>query len=59
MGQYGTQAAADFVCSPASVSGLTSRLPRHWQTRNLQFILHVKVIDFKPATTEIVDLYTW
>jgi hypothetical protein len=59
MGQYGTEAAAEFVCSPASIAGLTSQLPRNWQNRNLQVVLHVKVVDFKPVTTEIVDVYTW
>jgi hypothetical protein len=59
MGQYGTEAAAEFICSPASIAGLTSHLPRNWQNRNLQVVLHVKVVDFKPVTTEIVDVYTW
>jgi hypothetical protein len=59
MGQYGTEAAAEFICSPAAISGLVGRLPKNWQTRNLQIVLHVKVVDFKPTTTEIVGLYTW
>lgn len=59
MGQYGTEAATEFISSPASIAGLAGRLPKNWQTRNLQIVLHVKVIDFKPATTEIVGLYTW
>jgi hypothetical protein len=59
MGQYGTEAAAEFICSPASISGLVGRLPKNWQTRNLQIVLHVKVVDFKPTTTEIVGLHTW
>lgn len=59
MGQYGTLAAANFVCSPAAVSEMTHHLPRDWTNRNLQLILHVKVVDFKPATTEIVAVHTW
>jgi hypothetical protein len=59
MGQYGTEAAAEFISRPASIAGLTRRLPKNWQTRNLQIVLHVKVVDFKPSTTEIVGLYTW
>jgi hypothetical protein len=59
MGQYGTLAAADFVCSPAAISEMTRHLPRDWANRNLQLILHVKVVDFKPAATEVVAVDTW
>jgi hypothetical protein len=59
MGQYGTLAAANFVCSPANISEMTHNLPRDWTNRNLQLILHVKVVDFKPATTDVVATHTW
>jgi hypothetical protein len=59
MGQYGTLAASDFVCNPAAVSDMVSRLPKDWANRNLQLILHVKVIDFKPAITEVVAVHVW
>ncbi len=59
MGQYGTLAAANFVCSPTAISEMTHQLPRDWINHNLQLILHVKVVDFKPATTEIVAIHTW
>ena len=59
MGQYGTLAAADFVCSPAAISEMTRRLPKDWASRNLQLVLHVKVVDFKPAATEVVAVHSW
>ena len=59
MGQYGTLAAADFICSPSDVSDMTRRLPKDWANRNLQLILHVKVVDFKAAATDVVAIYTW
>jgi len=59
MGQYGTLAAADYICSPTAISELTHQLPRHWASRNLQLVLHVKVVDFKPAATEVVAIHTW
>ncbi|HEX9198078.1 MAG TPA: hypothetical protein VF865_00850 [Acidobacteriaceae bacterium] len=59
MGQYGTLAAADFVCSPSAISEMTRLLPRDWAKRNLQLVLHVKVVDFKPAATEVVAVHTW
>jgi len=59
MGQYGTQAAADYICSPAAIFEMTRQLPRDWANRNLQLVLHVKVIDFKAAATEVVAMHTW
>jgi hypothetical protein len=59
MGQYGTLAAADFVCNPAAVSEMTRHLPNGWPSQNLQIILHVKVVDFKPASADVVALHTW
>ena len=59
MGQYGTLAATDFVCSPAAIAEMTRRLPKDWANRNLQLVLHVKVVDFKPASTEVVAVHTW
>jgi len=59
MGQYGTLAAADYICSPTAISELTRQLPRLWASRNLQLVLHVKVVDFKPAATEVVAIHTW
>jgi hypothetical protein len=59
MGQYGTLAATDFVCSPTAIAEMTRRLPKDWANRNLQLVLHVKVVDFKPASTEVVAVHTW
>jgi len=59
MGQYGTLAAADFVCNPASLRQLANQLPKDWAAHNLQVILHLKVVDFKPVATEVVAVHTW
>jgi len=59
MGQYGTLAAADFICSPAAISEIARRLPKGWESRNLQLVLHVKVVDFKPSATEVVASDIW
>jgi hypothetical protein len=59
MGQYGTIAAANFVCNPAVVSQLARGLPPHWEDRNLQVVLHVKVVDFKATSIEIVARQVW
>jgi hypothetical protein len=59
MGQYGTLAATDFICSPVAISEMTRRLPKDWASRNLQLVLHVKIVDFKPASTEVIAVHTW
>jgi hypothetical protein len=59
MGQYGTLAAADYICSPTAISEMARHLPRDWASHNLQLVLHVKVVDFKPAATEVVAMHAW
>jgi hypothetical protein len=59
MGQYGTLAAASFICNPASVAQITHSLPGGWSSRNLQVVLHVRVVDFKAQPPEIVALQVW
>jgi hypothetical protein len=59
MGQYGTLAAASFICNPASVAQITHRLSMGWSSRNLQVVLHVRVVDFKAQPPEIVALQVW
>jgi hypothetical protein len=38
---------------------MARNLPEHWESQNLQFILHVKVVDFKVAGTEVVATHIW
>jgi hypothetical protein len=59
MGQYGTLAASQFICNPASITAFTHKLPRGWASHNLQLVLHVHVVDFKPSSTDIVAVHTW
>jgi hypothetical protein len=59
MGQYGTLAAAQFVCDPASVAALAQNLPKGWEKQNLQVVLHIRVVDFKAASTDVVAVKTW
>ena len=59
MGQYGTLAAAKYICNPTSIAQLASQLPSGWEKRNVQFVLHVRVVNFKPESTEVVAIQTW
>lgn len=59
MGQYGTLAAAKYICNPASISQLAAQLPQGWEKQNMQFVLHVRVVNFKPESTDVVAVRTW
>lgn len=59
MGQYGTLAAANFICSQTAISGLSHQLPSHWTEHNLQLVLHVRVVDFKASSVEVVAKKLW
>jgi hypothetical protein len=59
MGQYGTIAAAGFICNPASVAQLVRQLPRDWASHNLQVVLHVRVVDFKAVSSDVVAVKSW
>jgi hypothetical protein len=59
MGQYGTLAAAKYICNPASISQLAAQLPRGWEKHNLQLVLHVRIVNFKPESTEVMAVHVW
>ena len=57
--QYGTNAAADFVTSADLLGDALRDAPRDWQHKNLQFVLHVKVISGTPSSPRVVASYIW
>jgi hypothetical protein len=69
--QYGTDAASDLVTNPDLMAeALTGgpetpagkRLqpaPPDWQKKNLQLVLHVKVIAGAPSSPQVVGRYFW
>jgi len=59
MGQYGTLGTTDFICRPEGIEQLAARLGKGWQQHNLQIVLRIKVIDFKPVSSSIVATHTW
>jgi len=56
--QYGTDAAGDLVTNPdlmaEALHGATG-----WQSKNLQLVLHVKVISGAPTSPQVVARYFW
>jgi hypothetical protein len=59
LGQYGTLAATDFLCRPDNIVALHHALGENWLKRNFQVVLRIKITNFKPVTTVIVDQRLW
>lgn len=54
--EYGTEAAAEFISNPSALASLEKRLPRGWEKKNLQIVLHAKVVDKSLSGLEVVDV---
>ncbi|HUO14344.1 MAG TPA: hypothetical protein VMX38_05100 [Verrucomicrobiae bacterium] len=59
VGYAGTRAAAEFLTNPKSVSSLVSSLPKVWEKKNIQIILHTTVVNQLPSTPDVVAKYCW
>jgi len=57
--QYGTDAAGDLVTNPDLMAEALRDAPRGWQTKNLQLVLHVKVIAGAPTPPQVLKAYYW
>jgi len=57
--QYGTNAAAELVSRPELMADAFRSAPSGWQRKNLQLVLHVKVIAGTPASPTVVATYFW
>jgi len=59
IGQYGTQAAAEFLSSSEKINAFARTAPAGWSSKNLQIVIHVQVVDDVPAAVEIVAIHQW
>lgn len=59
LGQYGTLAAAELICSPNSIHLITDQLPKDWSDKNLQVVVRISIVDFKPSASEIAAFKSW
>ena len=57
--QYGTEAAADLVSTPARLQQALRGLPSDWPKRNVQLILHTRVISGETAAPKVVASHVW
>ncbi len=59
IGHAGTRAAAEFLANPQSISTLVKSLPKGWERKNLQIVLHTSVINQLPSAPDVVATYFW
>jgi hypothetical protein len=57
--QYGTQAAGEFVTDEELLGEASRNAPRGWERMNLQFVLHVPVVEGVPGRPEVVASHYW
>ena len=57
--QYGTEAAADLVSNPELLQEALRNAPSGWTNKNLQLVLHMKVISGSPASATVVAAHFW
>lgn len=59
IGYAGTQAAAEFLTNARSILTLTKSLPKGWEGKNIQIVLHTSVTNRLPGTPDVVATYCW
>jgi hypothetical protein len=59
MTQYGTNAAADLVTNADELAEALRDAPKGWRSKNLQLVLHVKVIAGAPSSPKVVAAHFW
>ena len=57
--QYGTSAGAELVTRPDLLAEALHNAPPDWKRKNLQLVLHVRVISGTPASPRVVASYFW
>jgi hypothetical protein len=59
IGHAGTRAAAEFLTNPQSISALVKSLPKDWEKKNLQIVLHTAVTNQLPGAPDVLATYCW
>jgi hypothetical protein len=57
--QFGTEAAGRLLTDPIELGAILNQLPPGWEERNLQIVLHMKVLGNTPAQPEVVASQVW
>ncbi len=59
VGYPGTQAAAEFITNPQSISALVKSFPKGWEKKNIQIVLHTTATNQHAAAPDVVAAYCW
>lgn len=57
--QFGTEAAGRLLTDPEQLGAILRKLPAGWESKNLQLVLHARVIRNIPALPDVVASYVW
>jgi hypothetical protein len=57
--QYGSRAAGEFLTSPNLLAALAAQAPNDWPKKNLQVLLHTRIVGETPGPPSIVTAHFW
>jgi len=57
--QFGTEAAGRLLADPEQLGTILRKLPPGWKDKNLQVVLHARVIGNAPTLPDVVASYVW
>lgn len=57
--QFGTEAAGRLLADHTELGTILSKLPKGWEDKNLEIVLHNRVIGNTPAQPEVVASHIW
>lgn len=57
--QFGTEAAADLVSSPTRLQAAVRGLPADWPKKNVQLVIHTRVISGEAAAPRVIASHVW
>lgn len=57
--QFGTEAAGRLIADPEQLGGILRKLPAGWENKNVQLVLHARVIGNTPALPEVLASHVW
>jgi hypothetical protein len=56
---YGTEAAGDFVSNATLMNEAFRNAPPGWESKNVQVVLQVKIIEGSPSVPKVIATYFW
>jgi len=57
--QYGTHAAGEFLTNPQYLSQILAGAPENWHARNMQCVLHTRIVGGAPGPPRLVAIRFW